>query len=254
MTDIFTVSIGAVEGAALRGRVHLINSDVPFVSHEPTFPLTLLVDAWHLLSNGYLRDGDGMPSHRDRCPLSTERGKEIVAGMRLKNEFAELYDLLMGKKIRVDEAGYLLADDAKTVLRPRRRAARVYQLRDGSEEGRDELSRYVVGKSDPAEFSRRAAQIVTSYEVGSTHNVPLWREAAAHDVEEEPWEPEDQEELKELDGETDLSDRRVWMRLRTRPFTRRPYVDISVTVNDDGYLEHLADGMRWSTAHTGYGY
>src|SRR4051794_31572315 len=92
MTDLFTVTIDAIEGSTLRGRVHMINSDIPVIPQEDSFPLALLTDAWFHLTNGYLSDGGGMPSRRDRYPLSEERGKEIVAGMRLGNEFQELYD------------------------------------------------------------------------------------------------------------------------------------------------------------------
>ncbi|WP_268960129.1 hypothetical protein [Nonomuraea montanisoli] len=34
MTDVYTVSIDAVDGATFRGRVHIVSPDVVSVSHE----------------------------------------------------------------------------------------------------------------------------------------------------------------------------------------------------------------------------
>ncbi|MGW3569149.1 hypothetical protein ACWDSL_35715 [Streptomyces sp. NPDC000941] len=173
MTDLFAVSIDSVEECTVRGRLHIINPDAAFVPKGPPFPLALLVDAWFLLSNGFLRDGDGMPSRPDRYPYSTERGMEIVAGMRMKDEFRELYDAVRGKKIRVTDDGYLLADDGISVLIPRRTARAVYGAELGGASGYDGISHYVLTESDPVEFSCRAFEIVTSYETGPIRNVPL---------------------------------------------------------------------------------
>ncbi|WP_171170100.1 hypothetical protein [Streptomyces sp. I05A-00742] len=38
MTSIFTVSVDSVEGSTLRGRVHIINPDIPWVPQEAAFP------------------------------------------------------------------------------------------------------------------------------------------------------------------------------------------------------------------------
>lgn len=252
MTDLFTVSIDAVEGPTFRGKVHIINPDAASVPSVRTFPLALLVDAWHLLANGHLGN-DGPQVHRgDRCPISKERGKEIVAGMPLKDDLSEIYDLILGKMVRVNSGGYILADDGRTVLQPERRAKDVYKLGWGS--GRDPISSYVFTRSDPEELSRRAADIVTSYERGPVLNVPLWSEVAALESDHEPWEPgEDREAMLTWHDPVDLEYWRTWRLLRDRPFDEWPYAEITVTVSDAGYLEHLAGGgMRWSTAQTGY--
>jgi hypothetical protein len=230
--------------------VYLINPDVPCVPEEAAFPLALLVDAWWRLSHGYLRDGDGMPEGEDRYPISTERGKEIVDGMPLNDEFRELFDAIIGKKIRVSEDGYLLADDGTTVLRPRRTAKAVYG-RLGGGSGSDGLSRFVMTPSNPEKFYQRAADIVTSYEAGPLHNVPQWSEVMALEHPEEPWEEGDLDEIAGLEGEADLYEWQTWMLVGTLPLEEYPYRDITVTVRYPGYLEHMVGGMRWSTPHTG---
>ncbi|WAP57792.1 hypothetical protein [Streptomyces sp. S465] len=250
MTDLFTVSIDAVEDSTFRGRVHLINPDAWQVPSEPTFPMALLVDAWFLLTNGHLHnDDDGVP-RGDRYPFSEERGKEIVAGMRLKEEFSELYGFLFGKRLRVDADGYLLGDDGRTVLEPRTLAKDVYELGGGS--GHDGISHLLWTRNNGEAFSQRAADVVTTYRCGTVRNVPLWSEVAALEDEDEPWEPgESREEMATWEDPADLEHWRVWRLLETRAFDERPSVDIVVTVGHPAYLEHLTAGMRWSTAHTG---
>ncbi|MEU4845676.1 hypothetical protein [Streptomyces gilvosporeus] len=251
MTDLFTVSIDTVEGPTFRGRVHLINPDAWQVPKRTTFPLALLVDAWFLLANGYLHNDDDRVPRGDRYPFSEERGKEIVAGMRLKDEFPELYGFIFGKKLRVNAAGYLVADDGRTVLEPRRQAKDVYELGGGS--GHDEISHYVFTVRNAEAFSRRAADVVTTYHSSPVRNVPLWSEVATLEDEDHPWEPgESREEMATWEDPADLEYWRVWRLLENRPFEKRPYVDITVTVSHPAYLEHLTDGMRWSTAHTGH--
>ncbi|MEU5540433.1 hypothetical protein [Streptomyces sp. NPDC020362] len=251
MTDLFTVSVDTVEGPTFSGRVHLINPDAWQVPNQRTFPLALLVDAWFLLTNGYLHNDDARVPRGDRCPFSEERGKEIVAGMRLRDDFAELYGLLLGRTVRVDAGGHLLADDARTVLEPRRRAKDVYELDGGT--GHDEISSYVTTARNPEAFVRRAADVVTAYRSGPVRNVPLWSEVAALEVVDQPWEPgESRAEMATWEDPADLEHWRVWHLLETRPFAERPYADITVTVSDPAYLEHLAAGMRWSTTHTGH--
>jgi hypothetical protein len=208
MTDIFVVSIDEIEGPTLRGRVHLINPDVPFVSLEPGFPLALLVDAWFHLANGYLRNESLWDR---RCPFSVVRGKEIATSMRLKDDFQELYDLMRRKRVQGSDSG-------------------------------------------PAEFYRRATDIVISNDSSPIHNVPDWSEVVSFDDPDEPWEPGEREEFASMEGSADLSAYRVWALVRTRPRSAYPYVDITATVSDEGYLEHMAGGMRWGTTHTGYGY
>ncbi|QKW08666.1 hypothetical protein HUT18_22095 [Streptomyces sp. NA04227] len=197
MTTIFTVSVDSIEGPTLRGRVHLINPDVPLAPKEPVFPLSLLVDVWWHLDNGFLRDEDDENSEElarnedhgwDRNPWSEQQGKDAVAGMRRRSEYARLYELVLGRTVRVTKDGYLLTEDGSSVLEPRRKAADVYELSGGS--GYDGVSHYVMTPGNAEEFSRRAADIVASYDVGPYQNVPLLSEVAAAQNPDQPWDPE----------------------------------------------------------------
>lgn len=239
MTTIFTVSVDSVEGSTLHGRVHIVNPDVPYVPEEAVFPLSLLADAWWKLDKGHLRDeGD---EDGERYPFTEQQGKDIIAGMRLKDEFPNLFELILGKEIRVTEDGYLLADDGETVLEPRRKAEDVYKLSRGSRPGYS-----VFTSGDAEEFSRRAADIVTSYDIRPYRNVPLRSEVAALKGPNEPWDPE------QPDGPADLDDYDVWDLFGDHSIAELPYAEIVVTVSDVGYLEHMVSGMRWDTTMTGH--
>jgi hypothetical protein len=239
MTTIFTVSVDAVEGSTLRGRVHIINLDVPYVPEETVFPLSLLADAWWLLDNGYLCNEDREGG--ERYPFTEEQCKDILAGMRLRDEFSNLYELIHGKEIRVTRDGYLLAEDGMTVLEPRRKAEDVYKLSGASRPG---CSVFTSGNAE--EFSRCAADIVTFYDVGPCRNFPLRSQVAALKDPSESWEPQ------EPDGPAYLYDYDTRKLLRDRSFADRPYAEFVVTVSDAGYLEHLVAGMRWDTTMTGH--
>lgn len=236
MTTIFTVSVDSVEGPTLRGRVHIVNPDVPYVPDETAFPLSLLADVWRSLDEGYLRNRDREDG--ERYPFTVEQGKDIVAGMRLRNELENLFELILGREIRVTEDGYLLAEDGETVLEPRRKAADVYRLSAGSRPGYS-----VFTSGDAVEFEQRAADIVTSYDVSPYRNVPLLSQVAA--LKEEPWDP------KEPDGPADLDDYDVWDLFGDHTLAELPYAEIVVTVSDAGYLDHMVAGMRWNTTMTG---
>ncbi|WP_431916693.1 hypothetical protein [Nonomuraea jabiensis] len=205
---------------------------------ETVFPLSLLVDAWWKLDNGYLRDEDDEDG--ERYPFTEQQGKEITAGMRLKDEFPSLFELILGKEIRVTRDGYLLANDGRTVLEPRRKAEDVYKLSGGSRPGYS-----VFTSGDAEEFSQRAADIVTSYDISPYRNVPLLSEVAALKDPNEPWDP------KVPDGPADLDDYEVWGLFEDHSLARLPYAEIVVTVSDAGYLEHMVAGMRWDTTMTG---
>jgi hypothetical protein len=233
------VSIDSVEGSTLRGRVHIVNSDVPYVPEETVFPLSLLAEAWWKLDNKCMRNEDDVDG--ERYPFTEEQGKDIVAGMRLKDEFPNLFELILGKEIRVTHDGYLLAEDGKTVLEPRRKAEDVYKLSGGSCPG------YSVSTSgDSEKFSQRAAEIVTSYDISPYRNVPLLSEVAALKDPDKPWDS------KEPDGPADLEDWDVWDVFEDHSITEQPYAEIVVTVSDAGYLEHMVAGMRWDTTMTGH--
>lgn len=238
MTTIFTVSIDSVEGPALRGRVHIVNPDVPYVPEEAEFPLSLLADAWWMLDNGYLRNENREAG--ERYPFTEQQGKAIAEGLRLRDELRHIFELILGKEIRVTEDGYLLADDGKTVLEPRRKAEDVYELSGGSRPG---YSVFTAG--DAEELARRAAEIVTSYDISPYRNVPMLSEVAALEHPDEHWDP------TWPDGPAELYDRAVWKILRDRTLAEQPYAEIAVTVSDAGYLEHLVAGMRWDTTMTG---
>jgi hypothetical protein len=159
------VSINSVEGSTLRGRLHIVNSDVPYEPEETVFPLCLLADAWWKLDNKCLHNEDDVDG--ERYPFTEEQGKDIVADMRLKDEFPRLFELILGKEIRVTH-DYLLAEDGKTVLEPRRKAEDVYKLSGVSRPG---YSVFTFGESE--EFSQRAADIVTFYNISPCRYVPL---------------------------------------------------------------------------------
>jgi len=243
MTTIFTVSIDSIEGPTLRGKVHIVNPDVPYVPEESVFPLSLLAEVWAFLADGYLRDEDDEERGGDRYPFTEEQGTDIATGMRLKGELAKVFDLVLGRKVRVTADGYLLADDGVTVLKPRRKAEDVHVLDGGS--GFDGVSRYVTTHGDEEEFERLAGEIVTAYEAGPYRNVPLRSEVAALADPGTPWDP------AEADGPADLDELGVWRILRDRSFSGLPYSEIVVTVADAGYLEHLVAGMRWASTMTG---
>ncbi|WP_171170097.1 hypothetical protein [Streptomyces sp. I05A-00742] len=199
------------------------------------------MDGWWHLESGALNNEVAEQRGGQRYPFTVEQGKAIVAGMRLKDEFPKLHELILGKEIRVTQDGYLLADDGKTVLEPRRKAKDVYKLSGGIRPG------YSVRTSANAEeFSQRAADIVTSYDISPYRNVPLLSEVAALEDPDEPWNPE------EPDGPADLDGFGAWELLRDRPFSELPYAEIVVTVSDAGYLEHMVAGMRWATTMTGH--
>lgn len=92
MTDLFTVTIDAVDGATFRARVHLLNPDINDVPREPSFPTALLAETWYDQANGFLYNEDRPGGNR--CPFSEERSKEIATGMRLAGELAEIYEVV----------------------------------------------------------------------------------------------------------------------------------------------------------------
>lgn len=248
VTDLYVVSLDAVEDATFRGRVHLINPDATLIPDISSFFVQLLLEAWHRLSNGYWFDHPD-PSRADRHPFSPEQAHQIPANMRLKDEFQKLQNLFFGE-IRVDENGYLLADDGRTVLDPPRKAEEVYEVWDDSQ--MDEISRYVRAKPDPDAIYRRSDEIVTHFHISPVHNIPSWAELAAVEDEEDPLAPEERETMAAWEGLADMDYTRAWTVIRNRAFEDRPYADITVTVSDPGYLGHLAAGMRWSSTAHGY--
>ncbi|MEV6151323.1 hypothetical protein AB0L53_13365 [Nonomuraea sp. NPDC052129] len=120
----------------------------------------------------------------------------------------------------------------------------MYQLDGGS--GYDGISHNVTTSGDAEEFSQRAAEIITFYDISPYRNVPLLSEVAALKHPNEP------RELEGPDGPADLDDYGVWDLLRDHSFAKLPCAEIAVTVSDAGYLEHMVAGMRWATTMTGH--
>ena len=198
MTTIFNVSVDDVQGSTLRGRVHVINPDVPSVPEERVFPLSLLVDAWWYLDRGSLHDEPGYDDiGGDRFPLTTEEGLHITRTMRLRSEYMQLFDHILGKQVRVTEDGFLLAEDNETVLEPKRLAKDVYVLDSGR--GSDSISRFVMTPGDEKAFSESAAAIITAYEIGPYRNVPLLSEVAALKHPDQTWDPKQPDGLADLE-------------------------------------------------------
>ncbi|CAM3215129.1 hypothetical protein [Stackebrandtia soli] len=237
MSDLYIVSVDVVDRQTLRGRVHLVHPDAPYVPHEKPFALALLMDAWGRLERGFAYTEDEADDGRgDRWPFSAERGIEIERAMRLRGDFAALSDLYFGRRVRVTEDGYLLTDDGD-IDEPRRQASEVYAL--SGNHGRRGTDHHVWTVSDLDAFERRAEAIIELVEVGPLLNLPTQGEVAALDGGE----------CDTPDAPADLTDETVWTLLADLPFSRAPYVDMTIVVRDEGHLEHLAAGARWSTAH-----
>lgn len=228
MTDLYTVSIDSVACTTLRGRVHIINPDAAYVPKGATFPVSLLFETW-------------FPKDED-APSAASVGEcdPFVVAQR-----PELESLILGRReIRVSKDGFLLADDGRTLLEPRRRAEDVLGRRGGN--GHDGISDYFNVEVAEEDFVRRASSIVTSYEVSPLRNVPLWTEVAA--ARTNRLSLEERAEMASWEGEADLTEGKgVWPLLMTRPFEKRPYADITVTVSDARYLTHMTPGLRFRT-------
>ncbi|XVQ06521.1 hypothetical protein ACQP1W_28125 [Spirillospora sp. CA-255316] len=228
MTDLYTISVDAVEGTTLRGRVHIINPDAASVPTGLTFPASLIFETW------FPQD--------DNAPGTAKVGEEdpFVTAQRPEME-AMIY---CRRTVRVDEDGYLLSDDGRTLLEPRRHADDVPGKRGSS--GHDEISAYFTVKVPEEDLVHHAPSIITSYEVGPLRNVPLVSEVVRYN-DGNPLTDEQmaQEEFEE--GEVDLYEE-GWGLINTRPFKKRPYAEITFTVTDARYLKHFSPGMRWRTA------
>ncbi|MFJ9852164.1 hypothetical protein [Streptomyces sp. NPDC101150] len=233
MTDLFTISVDAVEGTTLRGRVHIINPDAAAVPKGRTFPASLIFETW------FPEDWE--------APSTVEVGDEdpFVTAQRPEME-AMIY---CGRKMRVNEEGFLLSYDGLTVLAPRQRAEDVPGRRSSS--GYDGISTYFTVAVPEEDLVRHAPSVVTSYEVGPLQNVPLVSEV----IRFNDGDPLTDEELAQQvadrggfeDEEVDLYEE-GWELIVTRPFEERPYADITFTVTDARYLKHLIPGLRWRTA------
>lgn len=140
MTMMFEVFLDARDGNRLAGSVFARNDGGIDRRHLPEFGLQLLMD-----------------SRRATGPLSPE----------LEAEFDALLELFLGRKVRVDADGYLLEEGM-----PRVRASEFYQGNLSGSSGYDGENRYVVLKPEPAEFSRRTADIIVSFELTDDEDWP----------------------------------------------------------------------------------
>lgn len=228
MTDLFTISVDAVEGTTFRGRVHIINPDAAAVPKGRTFPVSLIFETWFPEDD----NAPGTANVSDEDPFVTAQRPETEAMV------------LCRRKIRVDEDGYVLSYDGQSQLEPRQRAD--VPAEDVRASGHDQISRYFAVDVPEEDLVHHAPSIVTSYEVGPLRNVPLVSEVVRFN-DGEPLSDEElaQEEFEE--GEVDLYDE-GWELIVTRPFKERPYADITFTVTDARYLKHLTPGLRWRTA------
>ncbi|MGY5130802.1 hypothetical protein [Streptomyces nigrescens] len=233
MTDLYTISVDAVEGATCRGRVHIINPDSLFVPTGRTFPVSLIFETW------FPEDG-GAPSTAelgDEDPFVTAQRPELEPMIYCR------------RQIRINKDGYLLSYDGQTLLEPRRHAKDVPGKSRGS--GHDEVSAYISVDVPEEHLIQHAPSIVTSYEVSPLRNVPLRSEVLRFNggdplSEEELAGEEEALEGVELEEEELMHD--GWELIMDRPFEERPYADITFTVTDVRYLKHLTPGLRWRTA------
>ncbi|MEU9125264.1 hypothetical protein AB0C96_36445 [Streptomyces sp. NPDC048506] len=228
MTDLFTISVDAVEGMSFRGRVHLINPDAASVPKGRTFPVSLIFETWFPEDH----EAPSRAAVGEEDPFVTAQRPEVEPMIHC------------GRRIRVSAEGYLLSYDGQTLLKPRQEAADVPGERRSS--GFDGVSSYFTVEVPEEDLVRHAPSIVTSYEVGRLRNVPLISEIIRYNDGNPLTDAElAQEEFEE--GEADLYDE-GWELITTRPFEERPYADITFTVTDPRYLKHLTPGLRWRTA------
>ncbi|WP_327129841.1 hypothetical protein [Streptomyces sp. NBC_01727] len=141
MTYIFSVFTDAADGTTLSGNVQYRDPDNYGFSQGPIFGLQLIMDAW-------------------------EEGRHFSAGLvsaATESEFKELFDLL-GGEVRVDEDGYRLEDSSPNVCIPRVNVIERYN-QFGGQSYRSHGQHYVKLRPQPAEFARRTAEIIVSWEI-----------------------------------------------------------------------------------------
>ncbi|MFC4015125.1 hypothetical protein ACFOY2_48475 [Nonomuraea purpurea] len=219
MTMLFDVSLERCTDPipdaerTLGGNVEIINVDAAFFPTNIEFPLQLLMDAWWHMQTPY-------------PPFAPGEGKELTRSP-VHAEYEELNELFAGRKVRVDKEGYLLEENTKEVRLPKVKATDFYRDELGRRrgEGFDGESHYIMLAPKPAEFSRRAAEIITSFTVEDPVGLPEGR--SIDDLS--------QDELGEL----------------LDAFTM-PCAYFTATVSDARYLEHIpTGGVTWSTAFSG---
>ncbi|MEU6247120.1 hypothetical protein [Glycomyces sp. NPDC047010] len=141
MTYIFDVWTWGREGNTLDGTLtSLIGEDVRF-NRGSGFGLQLLMDAWF--------QGFG----------ATDIDPATAA------EFAECFELILGKRVWIDDKGFVLDDRTKQRIEPKVNAYNEYEGRIDGHAGRSDGHAYLLTKPQGAEFRRRAESVIASFSV-----------------------------------------------------------------------------------------
>lgn len=139
MTFIFDVMTWGREGTKVEGLLtSRLGHGIEF-HRGPEFGLQLLMDTWF---QGY-------------------GAADIDKGTA--EEFAECFELFLGKKAWVDEDGYLLDEDTREPVLPRVKAADHYAGRLDSSRGFADGYHYLVLQPRSDEFLERTGAIIASF-------------------------------------------------------------------------------------------
>ena len=140
MTFIFDVMTWGREGTRVEGRLTSRLGGVDF-HRGPEFGLQLLMDTWF---QGY---------------GASEIDKATA------DEFAECFELFLGKKAWTDEEGHLLDADTKEPVLPKVKAAERYAGRLDSSSGFTDGYHYLVLQPRSDEFLERTAAVIASFDI-----------------------------------------------------------------------------------------
>ncbi|MFB9661877.1 hypothetical protein ACFQS3_04050 [Glycomyces mayteni] len=141
MTYIFDVWTWGREGNTLDGTLtSLIGEDVRF-DRGSGFGLQLLMDAWF--------QGFG----------ATDIDPATAA------EFAECFELILGKRVWIDGEGFVLDGRTKERVEPEVNAYNEYEGRIDGSAGSAEGHAYLLTKPQGEEFRRRADSVIASFAV-----------------------------------------------------------------------------------------
>ncbi|WP_026411093.1 hypothetical protein [Actinomadura oligospora] len=220
MTDLYIVSFDECDDRTVTGRVHLYNPDAAYFPERREFPAELIMEAWWMMLNGY---------SFEQAPFGRDEGVTLASEASATAQMNEMHELYFGRKIWVDAGGYLLEEGSRKPQEPRVKASEVYkdELHPHGGQGIDGGRHYLMLRPKSGEFRRRTDGMILSYDLGRPGNVPNGR----------PVERLDEDAVYEL---------------LDRPFEERPFAPFIVKVTSARYLEPLAGGMRWRTAHTGH--
>lgn len=113
-----------------------------------------------------MTDGFGLQLIMDAWDRRGQSGAGPVSAAT-EAEFKELFELYLGREVNVDEEGYLLEDGSPNVRVPRVKAEDFYQgrLHPYGGMGISDGVHYIQLAPQPAEFARRAGEIIVSFEI-----------------------------------------------------------------------------------------